>query len=492
MFPNAGAGRASREQGGKQMKFSIRLLVPTLAVVLAAAGAALLFSPSAQAQQLATCNTGQICVTGVAFTSTGPYMVGDAIKVTFTFTDEIIANDVNAPGTSTIDLQVFDPSNDGDDTTLPGTTTRNFFAPIPTAATNKLVFAYTVKTTDPDEGVVTVNQNALALGPTDNTAPDNRGNIADADTGQVGTLVYGHNRVSAYGQPNHVIDKTPPTAPSVGVTTASGIGETGGTITVTAAYNEAVKVSGAPSLPFKIGDDDRSASYSPHSGKNVTFTYTTQKGDNGALTVPDGSITGGTITDLAGNVAPLAFTGATIGDHNVMTDDAAPSVTYKGPSSLTVGQRIRTIVPITSDTDIKSYKLVDGSRLPATLRLDETTGYITGRPTRAVARATTVTIEVCDGALNAAGDPDPNCADVTLKLPAIIDEEADSPAPEPSLPEVSDIDLSGVTVGDAAPSRGLLLALTAAGGALLLGGVGLAAARRRAPISIFPRRRGKR
>ena len=283
---------------------------------------------------------------------------------------------------------------------------------------------------------------------------------------------------------------------SVGVAGSGTLGA-GDKVTVTVNFDKRVEVNGSPSLAIAIGGEARTAAYAGTASSTLTFRYTVVRGDNGAVTVPDGSIAlnGGAITDLSESdetrPVSLSFTGASVpADLNAETvppDTTAPSVRYKPPSSLTVGQRIRTIVPITSDTDIASYKLKEGSVLPRTLRLNEETGWITGRPTRAVGRATVVTIIVCDSELDALGNnPNPNCAEVTLKLPAIIDEEADAPPPEPQLPEVPPLDLSNVKVGDPAPTPTLLLALAAAGAALLLAGIGVAAVRRRAPSRSSP------
>ncbi len=268
-----------------------------------------------------------------------------------------------------------------------------------------------------------------------------------------------------------------PVLESVSVADSGTLGP-GGKITVTVTFDWPVKASATSTLNIAVGGQARAATYASGSGgRSVTFAYAVKRGDNGAVTVPDGSIASGTITDLSGVNGPvsLAFTKASVPDGlNAVTvpfDTTKPSVRYKPPTSLTVGQRIRTIVPITSDTDIASYALKEGSVLPRTLRLDTETGYITGRPTRAIGRATTVTIIVCDA--------EPNCAEVTLKLPAIIDEEADAPPPEPQLPEVPPLDLSSVKVGDASPTGGLLLALASAGAALLAAGVGVAVRRRR-------------
>ncbi len=283
----------------------------------------------------------------------------------------------------------------------------------------------------------------------------------------------------------------PPMLVSVAVI-SSGTLDVDGKVTVEAHFDRRMKVAGAPSLNIAIGGETHAAEYAGAGAAStrLTFAYTIVRGDNGAVTVPSGSIAlnGGTITDVYKAKAPvsLSFTRASVpAGLSVETrpfDTTAPSVTYKPPSSLAVGQRIRAIVPITSDTDIRSYALKEGSVLPRTLRLDPDTGRITGRPTRAVGRSTVVTIIVCDNET----DPKPNCAEVTLKLPAIIDEEADAPPPEPQLPEVPPLDLSTITVGDPAPTPTLLLALATAGATLLLAGVGLAAVRRRTPSQSSP------
>ena len=132
--------------------------------------------------------------------------------------------------------------------------------------------------------------------------------------------------------------------------------------------------------------------------------------------------------------------------------------------------RIRPISPITED-DIASYAIEKG-QLPRVLRLDETTGVITGRPGRETSAATTVTIEVCDTS--------GKCASFDLRFPRVVDPTIVESTPTPTLPRVPEPDLSEVTVGGAAPSTGLQIALAAAGGTLLLGGAGIMAARRRA------------
>ena len=483
------------------MKLSLRLLVPTLAIVLVAGAAALLFSPSIQAQEEdePTCPEDEVCVMSVMFSSTGPYMVGDTIELTFTFTHKIVAQDTEDPGMSTIEVDMLDPNHpsltdDDDDNEGEATKPRTFSADSPTKPMNELVFSYTVKGDDPDtvdvddadphEGVVSLAENALLSGifsdirtyydpvdDSDNSLPPLPGRVHDAVPGT-----------------DHVIDTAAPTLDGVTVE-SSGLGKTGGTITVKVAFSEDVTVdtaTGTPSLILKVGDKDRTATYSDSesSGKNVVFIYKTVKGDDGEVSLPtDGAISlnEGAISDLAGNptTESLAFPEkVTVGEHTVVTDDAAPSVTYKPPSSLTVGIRIRAIMPKTDDDDISSYEITAG-RLPRTLRFDAKTGYITGRPTRAVAGPTRLTIKVCDDELA------PNCDEnVTLTLPAILEDEdeEDVAAAVATLPAVPPVDLSDVSVGDAVPSSALQLALAATGGALLLGGIGVMTARRRARV----------
>ena len=152
------------------------------------------------------------------------------------------------------------------------------------------------------------------------------------------------------------------------------------------------------------------------------------------------------------------------------TVDVGPKVSWNVPQALSLNVMIRPISPIIDDNDIASYTISKG-RLPRNLRLDEKTGYITGRPVRESSAATTVTIKVIDRSGNEAS--------VDLRFPPVRDRTVEEDAPTPTLPDVPPLDLSGVTVGDAAPSSGLQLALAATGGALLLGGIGVMTARRR-------------
>ncbi len=152
-------------------------------------------------------------------------------------------------------------------------------------------------------------------------------------------------------------------------------------------------------------------------------------------------------------------------------DTTAPTVSWNAPSSLMVNEKISPMRPITSDRDIDSYTVLNGT-LPRGLRLDSETGAITGRPVRESSAPTTVTIQACDTS--------GNCASVEVKFPAVRFTGDYEPAPTPVLPEVPEPDITRISVGDAAPSKWLQLALAAAGSVLLLGGLGAVAVRRRA------------
>ena len=193
----------------------------------------------------------------------------------------------------------------------------------------------------------------------------------------------------------------------------------------------------------------------------TTFTYTVTASSVEA----DHSFTGdfsGVDTDFE------AFSGEQVGGDSSIrvgaeatvtpepTPKPSPTVSWKVPQALSLNVMIRPISPIIDDNDIASYTIEKG-RLPRNLRLDEKTGYITGRPVRETSAATTVTIKVCDTS--------GNCASFEVRFPPVRDRTVEEPEPTPTLPSVPPLDLSGVTVGDAAPSSGLQLALAATGGA---------------------------
>ena len=111
---------------------------------------------------------------------------------------------------------------------------------------------------------------------------------------------------------------------------------------MTVTFDWPVKASATSTLNIAIGGQARAATYASGNGsRSVTFAYAVKRGDNGAVTVPDGSIASGTITDLSGVNGPqsLAFKGASVptrpqrGDRAVRHDQAVGAVTSRRPRS---------------------------------------------------------------------------------------------------------------------------------------------------------------
>ncbi len=102
-----------------------------------------------------------------------------------------------------------------------------------------------------------------------------------------------------------------PVAP-VTATTANGTYGMGSTIALTVTFNEAVIVTGAPTLTLETGTTDRNAVYTSGSGTTtLTFTYTVQAGDTSAdldqISTSALDLNGGTLRDAAGNNAVLTL-----------------------------------------------------------------------------------------------------------------------------------------------------------------------------------------
>ena len=263
--------------------------------------------------------------------------------------------------------------------------------------------------------------------------------------------------------------------------------EPGGSVTVTITatnYGQAGGVTETLPAGFTYESSSLSDSQVVETGRSVRFTL---QGDTSFTYTVTASMSedtytfSGTLRDFeredhdvggASGVTVKVKPEPTPEPTATITDDVAPKVTWNVPQALVLNVRIRPISPITED-EVASYAIEKG-QLPRVLRLDETTGVITGKPGRETSAATTVTIEVCDTS--------GNCASFDLRFPRVVDPTIVDSTPTPTLPRVPEPDLTGVTVGGAAPSTALQIALATAGGALLLGGAGIMAARRRARV----------
>ena len=179
-------------------------------------------------------------------------------------------------------------------------------------------FRYTVAQGDGDDADgASVKANSLTLnGGTINNIADNK------------AINLNHNGVD--GGTSHRVNATPPTVSSLAFT-STGPYKVGSTIEVTVTMNEAVAVTGTPTLTLVVGTESKTANYTSGTGtKKLVFEYTVADGDeddtNGvSVTASSLAVSSGTITDNIGNPATLTHTAADGGtDHRV--DTSAPTV----------------------------------------------------------------------------------------------------------------------------------------------------------------------
>ena len=158
------------------------------------------------------------------------------------------------------------------------------------SGTNALTFSYTVAAGQ--------NVNSLAA-----TAVNLNGATIKNGAGTAASFT----TLSGLTQVGAQIDTTTPTVTQVVASPGSGIENPGDVITLTVDLNEAVTVTGTPTLTL---NDGGTATYTGGSGTNaLTFSYTVAATDS---TVPTLAVTqvnlpsGATVMDAAGNVADLS------------------------------------------------------------------------------------------------------------------------------------------------------------------------------------------
>lgn len=106
----------------------------------------------------------------------------------------------------------------------------------------------------------------------------------------------------------------PPNSPFVGITSfnANGTYGAGQTLTIRMSFNEAVVLTGAPTLVLATGPVNREATFAGFDGTDtLLFTYTVQPGDASSdldyVGIDSLRLNGGSLTDLAGNAASLTL-----------------------------------------------------------------------------------------------------------------------------------------------------------------------------------------
>jgi hypothetical protein len=147
-----------------------------------------------------------------------------------------------------------------------------------------------------------------------------------------------NNNNTASNNLSIVFDNVAPVVSSVGTSMGNGSYPAGTLIPLTVAFNEAVNVTGAPTLALNSGG---SAVYASGSGTStLTFNYTVGAGQNSpGLDYTSTSallVAGGSIADLAGNVSTLALpapgSASSLGGAKAIVVDTNPPTVVVTPS----------------------------------------------------------------------------------------------------------------------------------------------------------------
>ena len=350
-----------------------------------------------------TVDTTAPTVGTIAFTSTGPYTVGNIITLSVSITD---ASDITlttgAGGSPTLTLIV-------------GTTERTLTTTTAAGTITALAFSYTVQAGDIDTDGVDVKANSLTL-PTGTTIRD----AVDLDLVTTFTTVAGGT--------SQAINNA---APAVGTITFTSTGPytEGDTITLrvpitdTSAVTLTTGTGGAPTLTLVVGTTERTLTTTTTAGTitALAFSYTVIAGDTdtdgvdvkaNSLTLPSET----TIRDPADLDLVTSFTTVNGGSSQTV-DTTAPTVgtiafTSTGP--YTVGNIITLSVPI---TDASAITLATGTGGSPTLTLVVGTTEKTLTTTTAAGTITTLAFSYTVQA----GDTDTDGVDVkanSLTLPS--------------------------------------------------------------------------
>ncbi|WP_127495023.1 S-layer homology domain-containing protein [Paenibacillus glycanilyticus] len=239
-------------------------------------------------------DTAAPSVTSVQVPSSGYYSEGSALNFTVHYNEK-----VTVTGTPTLPI------------TIGSSTVQAAY--VTGAGTDSLVFTYTVLTGQVDLDGISVG---ASLNLNSGTIADTAGNAAALTLASVGSTS------------NVLVDAIAPSIESVDLP-ANGFYVAGDHLDFTIHYDEAVTVTGTPSIAITIGSTTVQAQYDSGTGTtDLLFRYTVQTGDNDANGIEVGalSLNGGTLKDATGNNAEavLGGLGSTAG---VRVDAVAPAVT---------------------------------------------------------------------------------------------------------------------------------------------------------------------
>ena len=202
-----------------------------------------------------------------------PYRAGDAIDVEVQFRDV-----VHVGGTPQLTLLVGGVERQARLLRGSGTTT--------------LVFSYVVQVGDVDDDGISIASSALTGG----TITDRGGRAAAT----------GFLAIPA--QPQHMVDAQSATVRATEIVSDPGLDRiyrTGDQISIRVSFSEPVLVSGDVGLVLRVGAASRLALLVEGSGTDtLTFVYQVVAGDlSQGVSIPADAVTGGLITDIAGNEA---------------------------------------------------------------------------------------------------------------------------------------------------------------------------------------------
>ena len=191
------------------------------------------------------------------------------------------------------------------------------------SGTETLVFEYRIGTEDRDEDGISVGPDAIVGG----VIEDGAGNESEG-----GRTAHSGAARAAGHKVNPDLDRVPPLVSAVAISSrpTDETYRAGETIAVDVSFDEFVYVSGEPTLEISIGAATRPAGYASGSGTaTLTFRYVVQSDDRDTDGISIGpgtnSLTGGTISDGAGNEALREFEGLPVDPRHTVQAGLTPA-----------------------------------------------------------------------------------------------------------------------------------------------------------------------
>ncbi len=289
-------------------------------------------------------------ISTIAVTSSVPsgqaaYKIGDDIKVTATFNEDIVVT-----GTPKLEITVGSAAKSADCARKGDTG----------AAKKQLECTYTVATGDTDTDGISVVANKLTL-PTGASIKDSSTNDATRT----------HSAITA--QSGHKVDGVKPTISTISITSSppaspGGWYKSGNVIKVTATFSEALALAGSPTLKIDVGGAEKSATCAKKGttgddAKKLECSYTVVANDEDTdgIAVAAGKLAG-TIKDGSANAATLTYTAITASSSHKV-DAKKPGIAFPASPAKPQLNTASTITLSDSGAKIKKYGaiVVDGS-----------------------------------------------------------------------------------------------------------------------------------